>query len=73
MLTPIKIVNCNIILFQEQKNTDGSYTSFNDNTVPSEMKVLLNPDPNFVASSIRFVPLSYKRIGYRTYKLKMMY
>ena len=46
-------------------NSDGSYTSFNGNTFPSEMDVLLNEDPEYCAASIGFVPLIYKTLSYR--------
>lgn len=47
------------------KNSDGSYSPFNGNTVPGEMEVMLSHDPNHVSTSIGFVPLSYKKTGYR--------
>jgi hypothetical protein len=47
------------------KSSDGSYSAFNGNTFPSQMKIMLSDDPNIVGSSVGFVPLSFKRVGYR--------
>lgn len=47
------------------KTSDGAYVAFNANIVPSEMKILLNNDPNAVESSVGFFALSYKRDGWR--------
>jgi len=47
------------------QTSDGAYTAFNANTIPSEMKVLLNIDPDAVESSVGFFALSYKRDGWR--------
>jgi hypothetical protein len=48
------------------QTSDGAYTASNINTFPSQMKVLLNLDPNAVESSVGFVALSsYKRDAWR--------
>uniref|UniRef100_A0A6C0LDC4 Uncharacterized protein n=1 Tax=viral metagenome TaxID=1070528 RepID=A0A6C0LDC4_9ZZZZ len=47
------------------QTSDGAYTAFNANTLPSQMKVLLNLDPNAVESSVGFFALSYKRDVWR--------
>ena len=47
------------------KSSDGSYSAFNGNIFPAQMKILLSDDPNIVGSSVGFVPLSFKSVGYR--------
>ena len=47
------------------KNSNGTYSPFNANTIPSQMEVLLHKDPNHCAHSIGFFPMQIKKTGFR--------
>ena len=51
-------------LINAMPNSDGSYTSFNGNILPSEMSVLLNKNPDYCTSSVGYFATK-KNLGYR--------